>query len=325
MIRDAAPYEQSPHVPAMKTIGTGDPGDRSVKKAASQRRQTSDKSLSPAVRRAIQQSSESVRAIARRYGVSPSTVQKWRKRTDVADLRYSARIENNRHISNTILRCILLFRFQTLLPLDDCYHALKLGIPYLTRATLYRCLRDFGAGSLHDIDDIPEQRALKRMPIGYFNICIDPIILRKDKVVKFGAYDWVSKIAFAKLMPDASLGSAARFLQELVLKYPFAHQIQSNNDSVFIDKFDNVRVAGMEPFDSFTCAAAILGLKHKIIPISQKFADIVASYPCSEFEFDRAKDFEDILVFMYDRYNEHCKLKSLGGKSPNQYVKSLQS
>src|ERR671913_1203033 len=39
-----------------------------------------------AVRRAIQRSRESVRALARRHGVSPTTVQKWRKRQTTADL-----------------------------------------------------------------------------------------------------------------------------------------------------------------------------------------------------------------------------------------------
>ena len=38
-----------------------------------------------AVRRAIQLRQESVRALARRFGVSPTTVQKWRKRTTTAD------------------------------------------------------------------------------------------------------------------------------------------------------------------------------------------------------------------------------------------------
>jgi transposase-like protein len=37
------------------------------------------------VRRAIQHSQESVRALARRYGISTTTVQKWKKRTHVAD------------------------------------------------------------------------------------------------------------------------------------------------------------------------------------------------------------------------------------------------
>src|SRR4028119_2279212 len=39
-----------------------------------------------AVRRAIQRGQESVRALARRHGVSPTTVQKWRKRQTTADL-----------------------------------------------------------------------------------------------------------------------------------------------------------------------------------------------------------------------------------------------
>jgi hypothetical protein len=39
-----------------------------------------------AVRRAIQHSEESLRALARRYGVNPKTVAKWKKRTAVTDL-----------------------------------------------------------------------------------------------------------------------------------------------------------------------------------------------------------------------------------------------
>ncbi|MBL6459677.1 IS481 family transposase, partial [Belnapia sp. T6] len=39
-----------------------------------------------AVRRAIQHSQESLRGLARRYGINPKTVAKWRKRAFVADL-----------------------------------------------------------------------------------------------------------------------------------------------------------------------------------------------------------------------------------------------
>lgn len=40
-----------------------------------------------AVRRAIQRSEASVRMLAGRYGISPTTVQKWRKRASVSDAR----------------------------------------------------------------------------------------------------------------------------------------------------------------------------------------------------------------------------------------------
>jgi anaerobic selenocysteine-containing dehydrogenase len=39
-----------------------------------------------AVRRAIQHSQESLRALARRYGVDPKTIAKWKARTPVSDL-----------------------------------------------------------------------------------------------------------------------------------------------------------------------------------------------------------------------------------------------
>ena len=39
-----------------------------------------------AVRRAIQHSQASLRDLARRYGVNPKTIAKWRTRTSVADL-----------------------------------------------------------------------------------------------------------------------------------------------------------------------------------------------------------------------------------------------
>lgn len=40
-----------------------------------------------AVRRAIQHSQASLRALSKRYGINPKTVAKWRQRTSVADQR----------------------------------------------------------------------------------------------------------------------------------------------------------------------------------------------------------------------------------------------
>ena len=38
-----------------------------------------------AIRRAIQNSQESLRALAKHYGINPKTVAKWRKRSSLAD------------------------------------------------------------------------------------------------------------------------------------------------------------------------------------------------------------------------------------------------
>ena len=51
------------------------------------------------------------------------------------------------------------FRRHTLLPLDDCLHALQASIPHLTRSSLHRCLQRHGISRLPDVDgDKPEKR-----------------------------------------------------------------------------------------------------------------------------------------------------------------------
>jgi hypothetical protein len=78
-----------------------------------------------AVRRAIQGRQESVRALARGYRISPTTVQKWRKRETTADARMGPR-----EVGSTVLTpgeeaIIVAFRRHTLLPLDDCLYGLQ--------------------------------------------------------------------------------------------------------------------------------------------------------------------------------------------------------
>src|ERR671912_3021292 len=92
-----------------------------------------------AVRRAIQRSEESVRALARRHGISPTTVQKWRRRRTTADARMGPKEARSTTLSPEQEAMAVAFRRHTLLPLDDCLYALQPSIPELTRSGLHRC------------------------------------------------------------------------------------------------------------------------------------------------------------------------------------------
>ena len=106
-----------------------------------------------AVRRAIQHSQESLRALARRYGVNPKTILKWRKRSSVADhFRRGPRNPKSSVLAVEDEAIIVAFRRHTLLPLDDCLYALQATIPHLTRSSLHRCLQR------HGISRLPESR-----------------------------------------------------------------------------------------------------------------------------------------------------------------------
>ena len=120
-----------------------------------------------AVRRAIQHRQESLRALARRYGINPKTVAKWKKRSSVADLPTGPREPRSTVLSLEDEAIIVAFRRHTLLPLDDCLYALQATIPHLTRSSLHRCLQRHGISRLPDVEgDRPAKKKFKTYSIG---------------------------------------------------------------------------------------------------------------------------------------------------------------
>ncbi len=126
-----------------------------------------------AVRRAIQLRQESVRAAAKRYGISLTTVQKWRRRPTTGDMRMGPKDPRSTVLSPEEEAIIVAFRRHTLLPLDDCLYGLQPSIPHLTRSNLHRCLERHGISRLPQVEgDKPVRKRFATYPIGYFHIHI---------------------------------------------------------------------------------------------------------------------------------------------------------
>ena len=120
-----------------------------------------------AVRRAIQLREESVRVLAKRYGVSPTTVQKWRKRSTTADAPMGPKEPRSTVLRPEEEAIIVAFRRHTLLPLDDCLYGLQPTIPHLTRSALHRCLQRYGISRLSEVEgDKPQKKRFASYPIG---------------------------------------------------------------------------------------------------------------------------------------------------------------
>ena len=142
-----------------------------------------------AIRRAIQHSQASLRALARRYGINPKTVAKWKKRGSVADLPTGPREPKSTVLSIGEEAIVIAFRRHTLLPLDDCLYALQATIPHLTRSSLHRCLQRHGISRLPQVEgETPEKRKFKAYPIGYFHIDIAEVRTEAGKLY----YSWRS-------------------------------------------------------------------------------------------------------------------------------------
>ena len=146
-----------------------------------------------AVRRAIQLREESVRALARRYGVSPTTIHKWRQRTTTADARMGPKQPRSTVLSPEDEAIIVAFRRHTLLPLDDCLYGLQPTLPHLTRSSLHRCLERHGISRLPEIEgDKPARKRFASYPIGYFHVDITRVSTEEGKLALFVAIDRTS-------------------------------------------------------------------------------------------------------------------------------------
>src|SRR4051812_28380496 len=136
-----------------------------------------------AVRRAIQLRQESVRALAKRYGVSPTTVQKWRKRSTTADAPMGPKEPRSTVLTREEEAIVVAFRRHTLLPLDDCLYGLQPTIPHLTRSSLHRCLERHGISRLPEMDgDKPKMKRFAAYAIGYFHMDIAEVRTEEGKL-----------------------------------------------------------------------------------------------------------------------------------------------
>ncbi len=131
-------------------------------------------------------SEEGVRALARRDGISPTTVQKWRKRTFVTDQKMGPAEPRSTTLSLEQEAMIVTFRRHTLLPLDDCLYALQPTIPSLTRSSLHRCLQRHGISRLPDREgDKPAKRRFRAYPIGLLHMNIAEVGTGEGKLYLF--------------------------------------------------------------------------------------------------------------------------------------------
>src|SRR6185295_14404303 len=198
-----------------------------------------------AVRRAIRHSQESLRVLARRHGINPKTVAKWKKRPSVQDERTGPKEPRSTVLSLAEEAIVVAFRRHTLLPLDDCLYALQATIPHLTRSSLHRCLKRHGISRLPNTEgDKPRRAQFKRYPIGYFHIDLAEVRTEQGKLYLLVAIDRTSKFAFVELHERVTRRVAANFLRALIAAVPYrVHTVLTDNGTHFTEPSGNTASA----------------------------------------------------------------------------------
>jgi transposase InsO family protein len=284
-----------------------------------------------AVRRAIQHSQASLRDLARRFGVNPKTIAKWRKRSSAADQRTDPKAPRSTILCADQEAIIVAFRRPTLLPLDDSLYALQPTIPQLTRSSLHRCLQRHGISRLPEVEgDKAVKKAFKADPIGFFHIDIAEVQTAQGKLYLFVAIDRTSKFAFAQLVESATRVTASAFLEALVAAVPYRiHTVLTDNGIQF--RFapryaDGPTARYMTHMFAMRCQEH--GIEHRFTRINHPWTNgqvermnrTIKDATVKRSHYDNHDQLRRYLDDFVAAYNFARRLKRLRGLTPYEFI-----
>ena len=293
-----------------------------------------------AVRRAIQHSQESLRRLARRYGVNPKTIAKWKQRSSAADRPTGPKQPHSTSLSAEDEAVIVAFRRHTLLPLDDCLYALQPSLPHLTRSSLHRCLQRHGISRLPEPDCAQTaKKRFKSYPIGYFHIDIAEVHTEQGKLYLLVGIDRTSKFAFVELHERVSRRTAADFLQALIKAVPYrVHTVLTDNGTHFTtpgnicSAADDIRLAiqNGELFraHAFEYACAKADIDHRLTKPRHPWTNgqvermnrTIKDATVKRYHYDTHDHLREHLSQFVAAYNYARRLKTLKGLTPYEFI-----
>jgi transposase InsO family protein len=293
-----------------------------------------------AIRRAIQHSQASLRQLAKRYGVNPKTVAKWKGRLSTADQRTGPREPRSTVLSVDEEAIVVAFRRHTLLPLDDCLYALQPTIPHLTRSSLHRCFQRHSISRLPNVDgDKPQRSRFKRYPIGFFHIDIAEVRTEQGKLYLLVAIDRTSKYAFVQLHEKATRRIAGDFLRALAAAVPYKIGIVlTDNGTHFTEPTgdgwtpEDIRAmrAQKVPFlcHSFEAACADLEIEHRLTKPRHPWTNgqvermnrTIKEATVKRFYYETHDQLRKHLADFVAAYNYGRRLKTIRGLTPYEAI-----
>ena len=284
-----------------------------------------------AVRRAIQNSEASLRALAKHYGINQKTVAKWKKREAVSDLPTGPKEPKSTVLSIEDEAIIVAFRKHTLLPLDDCLYALQPTIPHLTRSSLHRCLQRHGISRLPEVEgDKPAKKKFKTYPISFFHIDIAEVQTAEGKLYLYVAIDRTSKFAVVQLVKKTGRTSASAFLESLIATVPYKiHTVLTDNGIQFTYPpryADGPTARHMTHMFDMRCREN--GIEHRLTKIKHPWTNgqvermnrTIKEATVKRYHYESHEELENHLDDFINAYNYGRRLKTLNGLTPYEYI-----
>lgn len=294
-------------------------------------------STTHAIRAAIQRSTASIQALSKRYNINPKTVSKWRRRDTVQDAAMGPKQARSTVLTADEEALAVAFRRHSLLPLDDCLYALQATIPHLTRSSLHRLFQRHDISRLPSVEGEKQRKKFKAYPIGYFHIDMAEVWTAQGKLYMFVAIDRVSKFAFAELHERATRQVAADFLKRLVALVPYKiHTVLTDNGTQFTQvggwtpaQIRQMRARGeLLRAHGFELACVDNEIEHRLTKPNHPWTNgqvermnrTIKEATVRRFHYENHERLREHLALFIDAYNFARRLKTLGGRTPHQYI-----
>jgi AcrR family transcriptional regulator len=202
---------------------------------------------------------------------------------------------------------VVCMRRFVMLSLDDCLYVVQSFLPALSRASVHRCFRR------HSISRPPQTTPHGPTQLGWFNVHVIPLGQGEQAAWLYVAVERQSKYIFAEVREDTAR-SASDFLQALQQKSPvtlFGVCVERSAPSWF--KRTMMRI----------CADA--AVRYRLIaarwPVDGRSRiELLDGQNIALQPGPKAAMRRRVAAFL-SRYNDGCRLKTLGGLTPAAHIK----
>ena len=281
----------------------------------------------PRVRKEIQESTESIAKLAKRYGINEKTVLKWKHRSTTTDNKTGPKVRPS-VLTPLEQQIICTVRRHTELPLDDLFVLLKPHIPALSRSNLHRCLQYYGISRLPKEKTDRPKKPFKEYPIGYVHIDITELRCETGKFYLFVGIERKTKYVYVELYSRMTIDNAVKFLHNLQKDCVFKiTHVLTDNGSQFTYKLlaKHLQPNKVHPFDE---ACEDLHIEHRTTQFKHPWTNgqveitnkMLKQATVKQFHYANVEELKVHLQTFILYYNHQKPLKSLKLKTPWQMI-----
>jgi transposase-like protein len=296
----------------------------------------------PKVRAYIQRSSKKVADLAAEFGVSETTIRRWRARTTVCDRSHTPhKLMISLSSIEEALVCELRTRLQ--LPLDDIVEVMRRCVNgKLSRSAIHRCLKRHGL-SQRAKPAKPAVGVFEQTTVGFIHIDLKHLpAIERRKSYAFVAIDRTTRYVYMEIHARRDAATSEAFLKRFLAHFPQpVHTILTDNGSEFTDRYavdkknkPQGKPSGQHPFD-LVCAR--YGIEHRLTRayrpqtnglverFNRRMAEAIGREPkrgIAHRLFRSHDDRDDFLRRFVNDYNR-TRLKCLDYKAPSEVLANL--